>query len=284
LRRSEQCALPDFYVALDIRFAVDAGDGERIVPGSVAGAGFSTAGDEGDRRIERRESSAGSERCFCDHAGADRFRWRRNTRSSGIVAGAGRDRSEWSRVYCAVCRKRGPVRRLHRGECGEFERRSCRWRAWPQSFCRKPNKIPAQAPAAQPIPHFGFKQWFANVGVTKRSGGAVRDAGSYFERRFGGGLAGERSPESSADEASGERGVSEPSSSAGSENSASAPSGAIEAGRGQGFQARCCASGSGVVPTNAPASAEIQSNPVSSNWLPEDKRSCRALAADVPLP
>jgi len=135
----------------------------------------------------------------------------------------------------------------------------------------QPNKIPAQAPAAQPIPHFGSNsgsQTSASPSVPEvlfampeviSSDDSVVD--SQVSAR----------PESSADEASGERGASAPS----------VPSKPVE---GKVSKRAAAPAGSGVVPTNAPASAEIQSNPVSSNWLPEDKRSCRALAADVPLP
>ena len=39
-----------------------------------------------------------------------------------------------------------------------------------------------------------------------------------------------------------------------------------------------------VATTKAPAPAEAQPNPASSTWLPDDKRSCRVLAGDGPLP
>ena len=41
---------------------------------------------------------------------------------------------------------------------------------------------------------------------------------------------------------------------------------------------------SDVAPANAPGSVETKSNPASSSWLPADKRSCRTLAGDGPLP
>jgi hypothetical protein len=148
----------------------------------------------------------------------------------------------------------------------------------------QPNKIPARAPAAQPIPRFA-----PNIGSQASAPASVPEVlfampevissdDSVVDSQVS------ARPESSADEASGERGVSEPSSSAGSENSASAPSVPSKRVEGKVSKRAAAPAGSGVAPTNAPASAEIQSNPVSSNWLPEDKRSCRALAADVPLP
>jgi hypothetical protein len=130
----------------------------------------------------------------------------------------------------------------------------------------QPNKIPAQAPAAQPIPRFAPslgsqtsappsapEVLFAEPESTSSDDPAVDSPVSAR-------------PESSADGASGDRGGPEAASSAGSENSASAPV------------------GSDVAPTNAPCSVEIQSKPASSNSLPEHKRSCRVLAADGPLP
>jgi hypothetical protein len=41
---------------------------------------------------------------------------------------------------------------------------------------------------------------------------------------------------------------------------------------------------SDVAPANAPGSVKTKSNPVSNRWLPADKRSCRGLAGDGPLP
>ena len=70
-------------------FAVDAGDGERIVAGCADRAGFSTTCDARDRRLGCRESGDGSERHLCDHAGTGLGE--RNARSPRIVAGAGRD-------------------------------------------------------------------------------------------------------------------------------------------------------------------------------------------------
>jgi len=98
-------------------------------------------------------------------------------------------------------------------------------------------------------------------------------------------------PESSADDAPGNQGASASSSPAGNENSVSPPCEKPKPAEVKA-QKKPASVDNDIVPTdaptndgaptNVPAPAVIQPSPSSSSWLPEDKRSCRALAGDGP--
>src|SRR5580704_10114759 len=102
VRSSKQYAVPDFHSVLHPHFALDTTASERIVAVRTDRAGVSAAGDACDRRLRRRESSAGSERSLCHHARARQSRpgrparWRRRRRKPRHprnLASAGSDRS-----------------------------------------------------------------------------------------------------------------------------------------------------------------------------------------------
>jgi len=88
---------------------------------------------------------------------------------------------------------------------------------------------------------------------------------------------------SSADDASVDREATASSSPAASENSASPPCAKSKPAEAKAPK-KVVPVESDAAPTKAPSPVETQPNPASSSWLPEDKRSCRALAGDGPLP
>ena len=90
-------------------------------------------------------------------------------------------------------------------------------------------------------------------------------------------------PESSADSASSDREVSAPLAPAVSERSAPPPSASLKPD-GTKVSKKLAKIESDVALTNVPISVETQSEPAASSRLPDDKRSCRELAGDVPMP
>jgi hypothetical protein len=90
-------------------------------------------------------------------------------------------------------------------------------------------------------------------------------------------------PEPCALDVSGDRGDPTSSNPAGSEKSASPPRATLPPADATTPKKPARPVGSDVAPIDAPGPMETQSNPPSSNWLPEDKRSCRVLAGDGPI-
>jgi hypothetical protein len=88
-------------------------------------------------------------------------------------------------------------------------------------------------------------------------------------------------PESSADDAPGDRLGSAPPSPAGSENAVSPPCASSKPA--EATARKKARVENDVAPAKAPSLADTQPIPASSHWLPEDKRSCRALAGEGPL-
>jgi hypothetical protein len=88
---------------------------------------------------------------------------------------------------------------------------------------------------------------------------------------------------------SGDRGDTTPSNPAGSEKSAAPPPATLPPADATAPKKPARPVGSDVAsrdapgPMDAPGSMETQSDPPSSNWLQEDKRSCRVLAGDGPI-
>jgi hypothetical protein len=145
------------------------------------------------------------------------------------------------------------------------------------------SNIPAKAPAAQPIQRFA-----PSVGSQTSAPLSVPEVLFAMPESISSDDAAVDSlvssrPEPSADDASSGRGGPEESSPAGGDNSASAPSARSKPVEDKASTKAAAPVENDVAPTNAPSSVEIQADPVSGNLPPEDKRSCRLLAADGPL-
>jgi len=146
-----------------------------------------------------------------------------------------------------------------------------------------PPNSPAKAPSARPDPHFA-----PNFGSQASVPQSVTDVLFAVPQGISSNEPAVDSHVSDCsasppDDASGDRGGSASSSPAGSEIHVSPPCARPKLAEAKAPK-KVVRVESDVAPRNAASPVEIPSTPSSSSWLSEDKRSCRVLAGDGPVP